>query len=242
MHAQGSLWAILLYDIAEQIELDKLRSIIGVQPAMREPRFKHPAPDYVRFERPPLDKSSTRPRSSRASVRKPALNISITASWPSSSNCPSSPWQDLIERSSRWIGSPEIEKLAGALAKQYAATARPALKQPYPEWISEDYFIIHLLDAPLEGAELLTECGADIAQLVRGETRPLSAGEREEALKASLSYYPSDLLVVGWVAALVYDTAEGAAPAIQLLEYANAQLLEFRYYDDLLTRVLARRL
>ena len=44
---------------------------------------------------------------------------------------------------------------------------------------------------------------------------------------------------MGWAAALIYDTPEGAAPAIQLLEYANAQLLEFRYYDNLLTKVLA---
>jgi hypothetical protein len=31
--------------------------------------------------------------------------------------------------------------------------------------------------------------------------------------------------------------AEGAAPSIQLLEYANIQLLEFRHYDDVLTRI-----
>ena len=43
---------------------------------------------------------------------------------------------------------------------------------------------------------------------------------------------------MGWTAALVYDTAEGAAPTIQLREYANTQLLEFRHYDNLLTRVL----
>ena len=42
----------------------------------------------------------------------------------------------------------------------------------------------------------------------------------------------------GGVAAFVYDTEEGAAPTMQLLEYANAQLLEFRHYDDLLTGVL----
>ena len=54
-----------------------------------------------------------------------------------------------------------------------------------------------------------------------------------------MSYYPTDLLVAGWTAALVYDTPEGAASAIQLLEYANTQLLEFRYYDAALTRVLA---
>jgi hypothetical protein len=42
------------------------------------------------------------------------------------------------------------------------------------------------------------------------------------------------------VAAFVYDTPEGAEPAIQLLEYANSQLLEFRHYDEVLTRILER--
>ena len=57
-------------------------------------------------------------------------------------------------------------------------------------------------------------------------------------LASSLSYYPSDLLVVGWLAALVYDNPEGAAPLIQLLEYANTQLLEYRRYDEILTALL----
>ena len=40
--------------------------------------------------------------------------------------------------------------------------------------------------------------------------------------------------------ALIYDTDEGAPPTFQLLEYANAQLLEYRRYDEILTRVLKR--
>ena len=38
----------------------------------------------------------------------------------------------------------------------------------------------------------------------------------------------------------MYDTIEGADPTIQLLEYANTQLLEFRYYDAVLTKLLDR--
>ncbi|MGA2992122.1 MAG: hypothetical protein ABSD88_16720 [Candidatus Korobacteraceae bacterium] len=57
-------------------------------------------------------------------------------------------------------------------------------------------------------------------------------------LQSSLSYYPNDLAVVGWHAAFIYDTAAGAQAAIQVLEYANSQLLEFRHYDELLTREL----
>ena len=85
---------------------------------------------------------------------------------------------------------------------------------------------------------MLAQHGEQLAQIVRGESMPLSDSECKEVLQSSLSYYPTDLLVAGWVAALVYDTPEGAAPTIQLLEYANTQLLEFRHYDDVLTRVL----
>src|SRR4030081_1280594 len=47
------------------------------------------------------------------------------------------------------------------------------------------------------------------------------------------------LLVVGWTTPYLYDTEEGAAPTLQLLEYANSQLLEFRYYDAVLTSLLS---
>jgi hypothetical protein len=45
--------------------------------------------------------------------------------------------------------------------------------------------------------------------------------------------------VVGWAAALVYDKPEATSAVIDLLEYANTQLLEFRYYDELLTALLS---
>jgi hypothetical protein len=92
--------------------------------------------------------------------------------------------------------------------------------------------------AMLDARALLAAHGAEIAQIVRGESVPLSEAERQEVLQSSISYYPTDLLVAGWVAALVYDTPAGAAPVVQLLEYANTQLLEFRHYDQVLTRLL----
>ena len=51
---RGSLWALVLYDVAEQIRLDVVQSLAGTVQPRREPVFKHPAPDYVRFERPPV--------------------------------------------------------------------------------------------------------------------------------------------------------------------------------------------
>ena len=119
------------------------------------------------------------------------------------------------------------------------------LKKPYKDWISEDYYVVQIDpivqdDGSSVSAENLTrQYRTQIAQIVRGEESPLSSAEEQEVLQSSMSYYPTDLLVVGWVAAFVYDSSASASPTIDLLEYANTQLLEFRYYDEVLTDVLA---
>jgi hypothetical protein len=86
--------------------------------------------------------------------------------------------------------------------------------------------------------QLLSSCGQQISQVVRGGNAILSEGERSEVLQSAMSYYPNDLVVVGWNAAFVYDSMAGSETTMQLLEYANSQLLEFRHYDELLTREL----
>jgi hypothetical protein len=242
---RGSFWVLVLYDVAEQIQLDRLREIVGAEPPRREPTFRHPAPEYVRFERPPVVvypdpvsiASGERFQSRIKFFDYGVVSVELELNFESG-------WSDLVRLSSRWIAAPEIEKCTGELLRAQIERAKPALVQPYSSWLSEDYYVIHLREAlddqgqPVKAAAMLAAHGDQIAQIVRGESVPLAETERNEALQSSLSYYPSDLLVVGWVAALVYDTPEGSVPAIQLLEYANTQLLEFRHYDDVLTRVL----
>jgi len=58
-------------------------------------------------------------------------------------------------------------------------------------------------------------------------------------LQASLSYYPNDLGRGRVECGAVYDTPAGSADLDPDLEYANSQLLEFRHYDEWLTRELA---
>ena len=50
----GTLRVFHLFDIAEGTDLNQLHSIFGTRPSRREPAFRHPAPEYVRFERPPV--------------------------------------------------------------------------------------------------------------------------------------------------------------------------------------------
>ena len=155
-----------------------------------------------------------------------------------------SDWPALIRQSSGLISSTELQSRASEWVRAALQRARPALQKPYDSWLTEDYHVVYLQSLagpdqpPLSAAELLATHAQHIAQLVRGESTPLSDAERQEVIQSSISYSPYDLLVVGWTGALVYGTGEVPAATIQLLEYANTQLLEFRYYDSLLTNVL----
>jgi hypothetical protein len=236
----GSLWMLWLYDVCEEIDLELLRSVLGVE-ARREPGFRHPSPEYVRFERPPVVQQLEPTVLASGTRLAGELNyydygvVSIKLELPFEAD-----WGELIDLSSRWMGTPELEARALETVQRCLTGAREALLKPHDNWLSEDYSIIHLQKTrpSLNAAELIAEHGKEIAKIVRGEQAELSAGETAEILGSRLSYYPDDLLVVGWSAAFIHDTAEDAVPTIQLLEYANTQLLEFRYYDAVLSRVL----
>jgi hypothetical protein len=237
---QGSVLVLIQFDVCEEIRLDRLQQIFGAR-KLEHPRLKHPAPSYIRYERPPVvEPIETLVLESGEHLEGQIKYydygvVSVVFELPFSGD-----WDTLIRLGSRWVWDVDFAGHASRIAHRKLERAAPALVKPYPDWLSEDYFIFHvrqLANNP-SAAELVASDGARIAQIVRGETSQLSEGERNEILQSRISYYPNDLTVIGWNAAFLYDSAAGAETAIQLLEYANSQLLEFRHYDELLTREL----
>ncbi|MBZ5596225.1 MAG: hypothetical protein LAP39_28605 [Acidobacteriia bacterium] len=248
MHeCRGSFHALLLYDVADELDLQTLRSLLGATPPVRKPEFKLPAPVYVRFEHPPVVEPCESLSLSTGESFEGRLKyfdygvVSLELELPFEAG-----WQELVTLSNRWIEAPELEQKANQIVRRRLGKLTEAVSKAYPEWLDEVYYTVHVREVTgangkvLPAAELLAEHGTAIAQIVRGELNPLSPAEERELLGSSMSYYPSDLLVVGWMAGFIYDTAEGAAATEQLLEYANTQLLEYRRYDEVFTRVLKR--
>jgi hypothetical protein len=50
---RGSVLVLIQFDVCEEIRLDKLREIFGAR-TLEQPSLKHPAPGYVRYQRPPV--------------------------------------------------------------------------------------------------------------------------------------------------------------------------------------------
>ena len=79
----------------------------------------------------------------------------------------------------------------------------------------------------------------DPVPLLTGERAPISPQIREEILKNSLSYTTGDLAVLAWDSALLCDP-ETSTDLTDLIEFANVQVLELRYYDRELTRQMEK--
>lgn len=237
---QGSVLVLIQFDVCEEIRLDQLREIFGAR-KVEQPTFKHPAPGYVRYQRPPVVEPieplvlDTGERLEGQIKYYDYGVLSVVLELPFSGD-----WDTLVRLASRWVWDVDFSGHAARIARRKLERAAPALVKPYSDWLSEDYIIFHVREmaGSPSAAELVASQGERIAQVVRGETIQLSDYERSEILQSRISYYTNDLALIGYNAAFLYDSPAGAETAIQLVEYANSQLLEFRHYDELLTREL----
>ncbi|MGD0080137.1 MAG: hypothetical protein ABSB80_05765 [Methanoregula sp.] len=79
----------------------------------------------------------------------------------------------------------------------------------------------------------------DPVALLIGEKTSISPQMREEIIKNSLSYTTDDLAILSWDSALLCNP-ESPTDLIDLIEFANVQVLELRYYDRELTREMEK--
>jgi|SoiMethySBSTD1v2_1073268.scaffolds.fasta_scaffold110646_3 hypothetical protein len=234
--------AFFLYDVADAIDLQSVATLVGPTSRARLTP-KTATPSYVQYQQPPLTIDGDvigLPEVLGFSVRFKLFDygvISVALSRPLPAT-----WADVIDAGLAWHDDARLGAACETLCRDLAARLQPALTAGRTELVAEDYLVFSvtdLVERPSADA-LLERHGDEIVRLLRGEREPLSRQEREEVLRHRISYFEHDLLVPTWNAAFVYDTESGAQAATEIVEFANSQLLEFRYYDSLLTRELSR--
>jgi hypothetical protein len=246
MQLRGCFQILFLYDVAEAFDPERLKQLLGPSAGAVNPSFARRTPEYVRFSEPPILEPVEAVvletgEQFACSVKYYAFGVAVVR-LDTPFDCD---WDVLLAQTSRWMGAPDVEQQARAVVQHHMERITPAVIRPNNDWLHESYLVVRVHEVCQSGSErpsaaqLVSTSGDKIAQLLRGETVPLAREETEELLKSRLSYFPQDLIVVASAAALIYDRPEDAAAVAQILEYARLQLLEFRYYDGLMSQFLS---
>ena len=239
----ATLTAFYLFDIAEQIALPELRARLGDAAAAARFAPGRGAPPYLQYANPPVVVDGDvlgipPPDGFRLRVKffdYGVLSVALSRRF-------SAEWAEIVALSSRYIENEALEEQAVGICRGLLQRFPSAMRGVRERLLAEDYLVLAITptgDRPAADA-LLAAHGREIAQSLRGEVQALSAQEQEEILRHRLSYAADDLVIPTWNAAFVYDTETGAQAALEIVEFANSQLLEFRYYDELLDVELAR--
>ncbi len=152
------------------------------------------------------------------------------------------PWNDFSARVNAVdaaLGIASGSPVWSTLLQKIMDIMQPALRRPSTEPLHEDYLLglVQSLEGVGNTARLHDEL--DLVPLLAGETRPLSEQARQELLRQRFSYYTDDLAVLTWDRAFIFEPRD-ESDVVDILEVANAQLLEMRYYDELLDAELPR--
>ena len=241
--ASGAIHAFYLFDVAHAIDLSAVQQILGPQAASASLQDKSAGPPRVRYFVPPViadaallglgDIEGFR-------VRVKAYDygvISLMLSRPFAGS-----WTELVRLGQELIENESLEGRATDACARVVERLRPALTGARTAFLTEDYlaFVVHNHTPALTSDQIVEQHGGDIAQLLRGERQELSRQEREEVLRHRISYLTDDLVVPAYNAAFVLDTDSGALATLEILEFVNSQLLEFRFHDELLESELGR--
>ncbi|MFL5322489.1 MAG: hypothetical protein ACJ790_22710 [Myxococcaceae bacterium] len=149
--------------------------------------------------------------------------------------------EDVIPLADELFDSKAVDALGLQLMNRLRADIQSACEEPHL-WEENETYTVLFAERLGEGFDVQEIPNRpELARLLIGERGGTPLSERETAAVTSsrFSYRNDDLAVIDWNSAFVCEPS-GSTDIPDLLEICNAQLLEFRYYDAQLDRLLLR--
>jgi hypothetical protein len=241
---QGMCYALFAYDIAFAINLDEAERSISSATQRGGIKRQHPAPAYFEYHPAPVRVTQAAEPLPLESYQSGAHvdvvlydfgAVSVMYSFPLTGSL-----AGLCALSEELYNNERLLTDSRQRVEQLLTVIHAALVKPQVADIVEDYVIFHIESfvTPCAPDILLTVHAPTIARMLRAERQELSVQERQDALSRSLSFSPDDLTIIDWHAALVVD--KDGTDVCSVLEFANVELLEMRFLDQLLDGALER--
>jgi len=150
-------------------------------------------------------------------------------------------WDELV-RCAAWLERDEqLDKIAWDKSRDIQKEIAPTIPV-LNDWTTHEDYVVYFLqevDGIPDGALQIFD-KVDVAALILAEPKEKLAEQVRRAVRESVMQYScNDMAVIDWNTALVIEPS-GSMDVPMVIEFANSQLLEMRYYDDLLDDKLDR--
>jgi hypothetical protein len=235
--ATATIVALRLFEVAYEIDLKRAETLWAARPrsgASTRARLTGTPPKAVSFGVPPvtvaLDSVQLElaggPVQAAATARLYEFGVVTLALRV---DAPPGPWDLYVnlcnDVSAAARDDPALwPRLLEALKTLFGA----AFIRPISSPLEEDYLlaVVNEFDTPISAIDL--QARIDLVEPAR-----------QDLLRQRFSYYTNDLVALTWDRAFIYEP-RGDTDVAEVIEVANAQLLEMRYYDELLDAELPR--
>ena len=248
LRVDGSAIVYRLHDVGYEIDLERASSLL----AQREPVRVRPArgeAEAIQIKNPPVAVTLGRSQVTIAGVARDVqvlarvFDFGVCAMRAAVEAPHGLSWSDFADLGAVADSSPELAALLDRELARLLDTLGPAIERPGLAPVIEGYVVFRVLRLAYgDGTD--AEPGAitdeHLVRLLLDERAQLALSARRDLLSHRFSYYLNDLTVLTWDNALVVEPRAHDHDVEYILEFANAQLLELRFYDAVLDRELPR--
>ena len=245
---RGTCSVVLSYDTGQSINLNRAAQILTTSDALPSPQreklqLRRRAPKYFNFD--PLPVRFFRPcgRLEIAGFATAEKAETTLYDFGGASVVYTIPIQgrlsDLLRLANGLADTSRFEEESRTSLESLMPALEEAIHRPHLGDLVEDYVTYQLDEFGPPGSnldDLLRANRALMAQILRGDASPLSAQEIDEALSERISYSTKDAAILDFAAGFVIDS--DASDLLDLIEFANIELLEMRHLDRALDDAL----
>ncbi|MBO8127985.1 MAG: hypothetical protein H0Z39_02130 [Peptococcaceae bacterium] len=227
----GSIWIYRLYDVAEEIDLVKAEEILSQRKKVSRLRLLKVRPKSISFKDPPIsmnlesDQLMVGPYLFDTKVTARIYDLGVITVTLRLILPQEMTYEELIKLAVDLSSPTVLQEVFEGYLQTVRNELSPALIKGAYQGFVEDFLVYYFKE---------WDPNWDPVPLLLAEEEQVSEEVRQETLQHTYKY-TKDWTTITWDTAIVCDPTE-SSDIPDLLEFANAQLLELRYYDNVLEK------
>lgn len=233
---QDSIWLYRIYEVAKEFDLEVVQAIMAEQKPISRMRLSRVRPKSIMIENPPITVElgthavQVAGETFRCVVLARIYDLGVVSLILQIMLPPDLKYDRLLSLAEYLYLTDELEEMFSRWRDSVTNLLKGVMEPLTRGVVEEDFTLFFFRHWPSEW---------DPVPILLSERVDFSAQVRQETMKNSFAYGKQDQTIITWDTALVYDH-EGSTDIPDLIEFALTQLVELRYYDQLLSEEMRR--